>query len=57
MYVVERAHNPILQSSLRPAPHPEPQAADQLAATMRLVKAARFNAAERSRNRSSPSIL
>ena len=58
MYVVERAHQ--LTGPIRSSPraaYSETPAADQLAATMRLVKAARFNAAERLESKQAASLF
>jgi hypothetical protein len=57
MYVIERAHSPAAQSDPRQAPYSDTLAADQLAATMRLVKAARFNAAERLESKQAASLF
>ena len=51
----ERAQRPALAPA--PAPPLDTQAADQLAATMRLVKAARFNAAERLERKQAVSLF
>lgn len=57
MYVIERAASQPAQGDLRPTLYPDTQAADQLAATMRLVKAARFNAAERLESKQAASLF
>ncbi len=57
MYVVERAISAPAQSDSRLASYSETPAADQLAATMRLVKAARFNAAERLESKQAASLF
>ncbi len=57
MYVVERAISAPAQSDPRLVGYSETPAADQLAATMRLVKAARFNAAERLESKQAASLF
>jgi hypothetical protein len=57
MYVVERAISGPAQSDPRLVSYLEAPAADQLAATMRLVKAARFNAAERLESKQAASLF
>lgn len=53
----ERQQNPRPQPVYAPQRAPDTHAADQLAATMRLVKGARFNAAERLEKKQSVSLF